>query len=112
GWSGAGSGTAAGIVSTPRDAATAWIAPNWPIPADTSGSRMTATRFTPGTSCLSSSSHFGLIPYSNVANPVTLPPGRVRLATKPAPTGSGTVTNTIGTVRVARRNGPTVVLPV
>ena len=31
---------------------------------------------------------------------MTLPPGRARLSTKPAPTGSGTITNTIGTVRV------------
>ena len=29
--------------------------------------------------------------------PVALPPGRARLATKPAPTGSATVANTIGT---------------
>src|SRR5262249_28838246 len=30
---------------------------------------------------------------------------------KPAPTGSGTSTNTIGTVRVARRNGSIAALP-
>ena len=33
--------------------------------------------------------------------PVVFPPGRARLSTKPLPTGSMTVTNTIGTVRVA-----------
>ena len=38
---------------------------------------------------------------------MTLPPGRGRLSTKPAPTGSEVSVNTIGTVRVARRNGPT-----
>ena len=41
-------------------------------------------------------------------NPVALPPGFARLATKPAPTGSTVITNTIGTVRVAcsqRRHG-------
>ena len=43
--------------------------------------------------------------------PVALPPGRARLSTKPAPTGSGTTANTIGTVRVACSNGPTVELP-
>ena len=37
--------------------------------------------------------------------PVALPPGRARLSTKPAPTGSVTITNTIGTVRVACSNG-------
>ena len=43
--------------------------------------------------------------------PVALPPGRAKLATKPAPTGSVTTTNTIGTVRVACCNGATVELP-
>ena len=43
--------------------------------------------------------------------PVALPPGRARLSTKPAPTGSGTITNTIGTVRVACSNGATVAVP-
>jgi len=32
-----------------------------------------------------------------------LPPGRARLATTPAPTGSAACTNTIGTLRVSRR---------
>ena len=41
--------------------------------------------------------------------PVALPPGRARLSTKPAPTGSTTAGNTTGTVRVACSNGPTVV---
>ena len=72
---------------------------------------MTAARVTLGAICLSSSSHFPLMPYSNGVNPVALPPGRARLSTKPAPTGSGTYTNTIGTARVACSNGPTVALP-
>src|SRR6266545_7579733 len=41
----------------------------------------------------------------NWVKPVALPPGRARLATKPAPTGSGVCVNTIGTVRVAWSNG-------
>ena len=36
-----------------------------------------------------------------MVKPVALPPGRARLSTKPAPTGSTTLVNTIGTVRVA-----------
>ena len=32
-------------------------------------------------------------------NPVALPPGRAKLSTKPAPTGSPMFGNTIGTVR-------------
>src|SRR5262249_52986439 len=39
---------------------------------------------------------------STLMNPVTLPPGRARLATKPSPTGSPTSANTIGIVRVCR----------
>ena len=39
--------------------------------------------------------------------PVALPPGRAMLATKPAPTGSTTCTNTIGTLRVACSKGVT-----
>src|SRR5262245_33386992 len=76
------------------------------------GSRMKAIRVTPGTICLSSSSHFAAMLYSKLMNPVALPPGRGKLLTKPAPTGSGTFTNTIGTVRVACSRGPTVALPV
>jgi hypothetical protein len=51
------------------------------------GSRNTAARVVPGATCLSSFSHFPLRPYSKIVNPVALPPGRARLATKPAPTG-------------------------
>ena len=49
--------------------------------------------------------------YSNTMNPVALPPGRARLSTKPAATGSTTIGKTIGTVRVASSNGPTVEAP-
>ena len=52
------------------------------------------------------------MPYSKIVNPVALPPGRARLSTKPAPTGSMTTANTIGTVRVACSNGATVAVPV
>ena len=41
------------------------MAPNWPIPPAMAESRRTATRVTPGAICLSSSSHFALMPYSN-----------------------------------------------
>ena len=64
-----------------------------------------------GAISLSSSSHFAPKPYSYAMNPVALPPGRARLSTKPAPTGSGTITNTIGTVLVACSNGATAALP-
>ena len=42
---------------------------------------------------------------------MALPPGRARLSTKPPPTGSVAFTNTIGTVRVACYNAPTICTP-
>src|SRR5215469_10023901 len=56
-----------GRSSTPTYGATAWIAPNWPIPAGTSGSRTTATRVTVGAICLRNSSHLPPMLYSNAA---------------------------------------------
>src|SRR6516225_730614 len=52
--------------------------PNWAGPVDVSGSPSTATRFTSGAICLSSSSHFPLMLYSNSMKPVALPPGLAR----------------------------------
>lgn len=72
----------------------------WMASADWSNPGGVPFRFE-GAICLSSSSHFPLVPYSNRVNPVVLAPGRERLATYPAPTGSVTFTKTIGTVRVA-----------
>src|SRR5262245_40462987 len=71
------------------------------MPEAMAASRMTAARVTRGAISLSSSNHFAPMPYSNTVKPVTLPPGRARLSTKPAPTGSGVCVNTIGIVRVA-----------
>ncbi len=44
--------------------------------------------------------HLPAIVGSNRTNPVTLPPGRGKLATNPLPTGSATMAKTIGIVRV------------
>src|SRR5262249_11662577 len=74
-------------------------------------SRRTAARVTRGAISLSTSSHFPLKPYSYWTKPVALSPGRARLSTKPAPTGSATIANIIGTVRAACNNGPTCALP-
>src|SRR6516162_2959268 len=60
------------------------------MPAGIAGSRRTATRFTSGAICLRSSTHFPLKLYSKFMKPVALPPGRARLSTRPAPTGSET----------------------
>src|SRR6516164_4510281 len=100
-----------GPTSTPTDDATDWITANWPIQLVRAGSRTTAARVTPGAISLSSSTHLPLKLYSNWMKPVALPPGRDRLWTKPAPTGSATLTKTIGTVRVACINDPTLAVP-
>ena len=80
-------------------------AANWAIPGPRVGSRITAARVMRGAISLSSSSHFPLMLYSNAVKPVALPPGRAKLETKPAPTGSTTFANTIGTERVACSSG-------
>ena len=54
-----------------------------------------------GTNSLSSSRRFATVKTTRKLTPVTLPPGRLRLATKPAPTGSKPVTKTTGIVVVA-----------
>ena len=99
--------TSIGLNSTPTDGATAWIDAEL---ADSGGSwrhpEAPPRASRPARSRLSSSSHFPPRLYSNWVKPVALPPGRARLSTKPAPTGSATCTNTIGTVRVACSNGP------
>ncbi len=78
-----------------------WITANWLTALPIARSRMTTTRVVCGASSFSSSSHLALVLNSNVEKPVTLPPGCARLPTKPAPTGSVTLVNTIGTVLVA-----------
>ena len=57
---------------------------------------------------MSSSSHLPTIEASLVMNPVTLPPGRARLAIKPEPTGSTTVAKMMGMVRVSCRSAAVV----
>ena len=54
-----------------------------------------------GTNSCSSSSRFGPSSTPRVVTPVRLPPGRLRLATSPASTGSTPIEKTIGIVVVA-----------
>jgi hypothetical protein len=100
-----------GLNSTLKDGATPCIAANSPRLAGLTASRRTAARVTRGSISLSNCSHFALMPYSNDVKPVVLPPGRARLATKPAPTGSTMPTNTIGTVRLTCCSAATFWLP-
>src|SRR6185295_18083681 len=96
-----------GVNFTPNEGATDWMAANWPTFEGTVGSRTTPIRAMRGAISLSSSSHFVVTPYSKIGNPVMLPPGFAMLATNPAATGSATITNTIGRVRVACCNATT-----
>ena len=75
-----------GVTST-RATAPAWMTANWPIPERWQRRKDRRPRHA-GAISFSSSSHFPLKPYSNPIKPVALPPGRARLSTKPAPTGS------------------------
>ena len=58
-------------------------------------------RAAPGRSSRKSPSCFAPSSAEMKLTPVTLPPGRLRLATRPSPTGSPPVIKTIGTVVVA-----------
>ena len=79
----------------------AWMAPNMPISDGEARSRMAPIRTMSGAMSLRVSSHLPAIEYSKLTNPVIFPPGRARLPTNPAPTGSSTCANTIGIVRVS-----------
>src|SRR5215467_12659306 len=103
--------TEIGLTSMPSEAADAWMMAHCPIPAGLVESRTTATRLTRGAISLTSSGHFPLRPYSNCVKPVVLPPGRARLSTMPAPTGSMACANTTGIVLLARWIAATTVAP-
>ena len=65
------------------------------------GFTSSAIRLDWGTSSESSSTHFGVSSGVMYVTPVTLPPGRARLATKPSVTGSPLPVKTMGIVEVA-----------
>src|SRR5262249_34216975 len=65
------------------------------------GLMSTATRVAAGTSLRSSSSRFAVNSALKILIPVTLPPGRARLATRPSLTGSSPTRKTTGIVLVA-----------
>src|SRR5947209_3205005 len=72
----------------------------------------TATAAAAGTSCRASSSRFPVISDVNKFRPVALPPGRLRLATRPNLTGSSPPRKTIGIVVVAALAASAEVVPV
>src|SRR4029450_6922919 len=69
--------------------------------SDPPAGRRSPTRASWGTASLSISNLFVISSVAKLDMPVTLPPGRARLATRPAPTGSEDVVTTMGIVVVA-----------
>ena len=65
------------------------------------GGRRSPTRASLGTASLSISSLLVFSSTAKLDSPVTLPPGRARLATRPSPTGSAEFVITMGMVVVA-----------
>ena len=93
--------TGAAIASTAKDAAAALKGfRKYSEYGAVAGLNRKATRVTRGAISLSSSSHLPAIVGSIRMKPVTLPPGRGKLATKPLPTGSATIAKMMGMVRV------------
>src|SRR6266403_1064386 len=93
--------TGVAIASTAKEAAAALkgFSQYSAYVADT-GLNSIATRATCGAISLSISSHLPAIVGSVKMKPVTLPPGRRKLAMKPLPIGSATIAKTMGIVRV------------
>ena len=96
----AASRTPTGVKCTLNDGAAASIVRTYAAQDGFAGSKTSATRLTPGAHSLISSNHFPPIENSKLVKPVMLPSGRAKFVTKPAATGSGTCTNTIGMERV------------
>src|SRR5262245_41434038 len=71
------------------------------------GLTSSATMVAVGTNSCSSSSRFAATSTFKVTTPVRLPPGRLRLVTRPSWTGSAAAKNTIGIVVVAVRAAST-----
>src|SRR5262245_39867081 len=101
--------TGASIASTAKDEAAALNGLRKALAyGATAGLNSIATLATCGAISLSSSNHLPASEPTIAWKPVTLPPGRARLATKPLPTGSETVAKTMGMVRVCSNSAAVV----
>ena len=76
------------------------------------GDRRSPTRASFGTASLSTSSLLVCSSVPKLEKPVTFPPGRARLATKPPATGSVLLVNRMGMVVVARLAANAAIVPV
>src|SRR5262245_5397721 len=95
-----GACTSATWTSTPSDCAAAFVCSRIGAVLGFNGFDKTATRASLGTISVRSWSRLPLSSGAWRLNPVMFPPGRLRFATKPVPTGSALVAMTIGTVCV------------
>ena len=100
-----------GVTSNPCEGATACMTANKLVAKAWLASRRIAIRVKRGAICFSSSTHLPAMLNSQAMNPVTLPPGRAKLSTTPAPTGSTPRVNTMGMTRVACSKGDRVEFP-
>src|SRR5262249_48480646 len=89
------------MTSRPSLLAAAWASPISNTGAGVPTLPMIANRRRLGTTYRSSSRRLALVSGAWIARPVTLPPGRARLGTRPVATGSPAPTNTIGMVEGA-----------
>src|SRR5262249_52520373 len=89
--------TESSVAATPSDALAFSMARMKNLDCgEVSGLNMTPTRAIAGAISLRGPSHLPPTANSNALNPVRLPPGLARLATKPCSTGSDTCVNTTG----------------
>ena len=93
-------GLVTGTVATIGAIISGWHVRDLPAYSLGYGLNSIATRTMRGAICLSNSSHLPAIVGSVKMKPVTLPPGRAKLVTKPLPIGSATIAKTMGIVRV------------
>src|SRR5262245_17186935 len=73
----------------------------WDLEVGFAGVTRKPTPVVLGTNSQSNSNRFAASAVTRKDTPVTLPPGRLRLETRPSSTGSAPVANTIGIVAVA-----------
>jgi hypothetical protein len=86
---------------TPAPAAVSIVFTSRSIGPDLSELATTPTRRILGMTSFRNCIRLAAVSEPSVATPVTLPPGRARLCTSPASTGSSPVAKTMGTERVA-----------
>lgn len=91
--------TSTGITSIPKDSAAVRVIRRMPGIAALSGFATNPARVDPGMTALSSFTRYETICSGLLAKPVTVPPGRSKLAASFAPTGSPIITSGVAVSR-------------